>query len=254
MKSTDHNLNNPLRIGNIDLAREAESWQLPNVLFVTQEFYDLIKIKDPLTIYKITDSKDQRMYYGDHRIDVEKIGIKYLIGPSKKYGEYILYMNKIYDHNDHLIEIARYDDPQKAINAMILCNNAGNHTATDIKIYNAIISFIDEDISLHDLLISFLCIFGYKEDPRLQDVIETVISYNDNNSRNFSDLFRYEIVNYANTFDNPLYGLYSDFYNVIVKYDFFKDQKYHKGLESLDLSDVINDIISVVWSRFDGNR
>ena len=247
MKSTDHNLNNPLRIGTIDLMREVENWTLPNVSPVSQDFYDLLQTKDPNTIYIIKDSKDGRMYFGDHLILKNKTILNYVLGiDNTSNAKYVLYMNQIYNFQDNLIEIARFEDPQIAINTLNLYNNIGSHNSIEIKLYNLLIMYIDESISLHNLITSILCVFGYSNDPRLQQVIETAITYQQNNTKLFNELFIHVLGNYAKTSANELYKFYNDLYNIILKYNFFKDKKYHCSLENLDLSNIISEIINLM--------
>lgn len=255
MRSTDHNLNNPLQVDTIKIFREKESAKYPGVIFTNQYMYDLIQTKDPFTIYKIIDADDGRMYYGDTLIPKDKVKTQYLIGQSNVYGEYILYMNKIEDYTDNLIIIAVFDNAQKAVNAMIRFNNIGNHSKIHMDLYEALLSYIDKELSMHDLLISILTIFDHREDPRLQELIELITSYDIGNikSKNldlplsvktrFSDLENHK--------DNSLCKLYIEYYNIICKYDFFKSDKFNTTRDKIDLSDPINDIINVLWKDFD---
>lgn len=251
MKSTCHNLNNPLRIDTIEMFKKVDSTDFPNVLFINQYSYDLIQTKDPFTIYRITDAEDGRMYYGDTLIPKDKINCKYLVGPSNVPGEYILYMDKIDNYVDDLIIIATFDNPQKAINAMVRFNNIGNHTIIHKKIYDLLYNYIDNLISLHDLIISFISLFGYKDDPRLQKLIEIITMYDvsDNKSKN-KDLpmtVKDRLPFIVKEVNNPLMNYYIDYYNIILKYNFFKDDKFNVSKSKLNLSDVIKEIIHVMY-------
>lgn len=243
MKSTDQNLNNPLRIGDIDLLREAESWRNPTVQLITQEEYDLLQTKDPLTIYVIHGSNPHRMYLGDCMIHEDSRSCKYLVGMDESKA-YVLYMSIRDNGIDKIVPISRYKNPQDAIDAMNMCHNAGSHQKTNMVLFNSIAAFIDNHISVNDLVIGVLCIFGYERDPRLQNIIEVAISFGVKSSKlDIPVIFREELPSMGDRYENSLFDLYSDVYNIIVKYDFFKDERYHNSCDKLDLSSPIYDIM-----------
>lgn len=246
MKSTYQNLDNVMSIGNIDLQREVDSWKVPTVEKISQELYDLIQVKDPLKIYVISDSNDGRIYFGDHLIPKEQTSSKYVIGIDKVTNEYVLYMNLVDEHSDHLIPISRYSDPQDAFDAMNMCSNAGSHERINLALFTSICAFIDEYITIHDLILGIISLLGFKNDPRLQTVIEVSLSFGANqNKSDLPSIFKEELPFMQERYSNNLFKLYGMIYNVIVKYDFFKDKEYHRDVENIDLTKPIADIIYV---------
>lgn len=248
MNSTDHNINNPLCIDGIDLMQTAESWTTPSIKITTQEEYDRLRVHDPLTIYMIHEAKDKRVYLGDVLINHSHShnGIKYFVGIDDSSYEWILYINIIHGHSDRMIPLCRYKDPQMALNALSMYSNVGSHEKLEVSLYSAICAFLDKMIPLHDLIIGSLCLVGYKSDPRIQMIADVavsygVMSYNDD----LPQLFREDLPNMSSQFDNPLFDVYADLFNVFVKYNMFRDKKYHEGFDRLDLKNPIKDIIGV---------
>lgn len=250
MKSTDYNLNDPFAIDSIHLQRTLDSSHYPNIEHVDQNFYDLIQVKDPNTVYIINDSTDGRVYYGDILILKERNDVSYLIGTDKN-GNYVLYMNSVVGFNDKLIEICKYKDPQDAINSLNLFNNAGSHQPINLKIYSTIIPYIDNNISINDLILGIIVIFGFKNDPRFQYLIETsrqyILEVNGKIDKDLPPLWREELRHFKDRYPDSLFTYYSNIYDIMVKYNFFKDERYNLDInEHPDLSDVINDIIKVI--------
>lgn len=227
MNSTDHNLNNPMSVDLIDLPRLVDYWHLPSIEYCTMDAYRL-KEKDPYKIYVITDSEDGRYYYGKCLILREKNSCKYYIGEEyndDKHGiEYCLYMNSRKDNSDNLIKICKFDDPTSAIKTLSTFNKIGSHEAKYIEIYDLVTMYIDRNIGIHDFIISCLCAFGYREHPDLQKTIQMFISYG-GDSRNYDIpmLLREKIVQIADVGHMPVITLYSKIYNIICKYNYFKD-------------------------------
>lgn len=252
MKSTDHNLNNPTKVNVIELLREISSLSTPNIEIVSQKFYDLIQIKEPNTLYFINDSNPPRIYFGEILISNDKCEGKYFITTGNRINEYDLYLKEEIYGNDKLIKICKYDDPQKAIDALNLYNNIGSHDKISISLYNILINYIDKDISLNDLLLGIFTIFGFKEDPRLQELIQLTFTYeqNSNDKTDISPMLRCEIRNFRDKYPLSLYRIYSNLYDIIVKYYFFKDEKYHSDVNFINLSEIIKDIINVFFNNY----
>lgn len=235
-------LDNKMVIDQIDLYKLVGT---PEYISVTQEEYDLIQKKDPTAIYIISDTPG-RMYIGDNLLEKEKPKNTYLLGPSNQFGEYILYLNHPDDWVDHLLEISRYSNPQQAIDALNKFNRVGSHVDSALQTFNLIVCYIQSEITLHELLIGIISLFGYRDDIRLQQVIERATTYDvTRNSRDFSPLMREEIPSWKND-ENYLFTYYSDLYDVIVKHNHFKGREFHVDPEELNLSNVINDIIKVI--------
>lgn len=248
MKSTDHNINNPLKCICIDLLRTVESWDFPNTLKVTQEKYDLIQIHDPHTIYTITDSSDGRSYYGDALIINDNVSIKYYLGQNDK-NEYVIYVNQLAGTGNNnvqqLVPICAYNDPQTAIDALSKCNKTGSHIKRDLDIYNIIKSYIDKYISTHEFIISIIAAFNFKEDPRLQTLIEFAVGHNSHKcSREFPPFYADQLPRMRDYYPESLFVIYSNLYDLIVKYNFFKDKKYEDV--NVNLSKEITEIFKIM--------
>lgn len=249
MKSTDHNINNPLCIDGIDLMKTAEAWTTPNIQLITQEEYDMLRVHDPLTIYMIHEAIDKRMYLGDILIRNSPNGIKYLVGIDECSHEYTLYANIIQNYTDRIVPLCRYKDPQMAFDALNMYSNIGSHEKLEVSLYSTICAFLDKMIPLHDLIVGSMCLFGYNSDPRIQMLTDVAISYG---VKSYDDdlpqLFREDLPNMSSQYDNPLFDTYAKLFNVFVKYNMFRDKKYRKGFDELDLKDPIKDIIGVLIS------
>lgn len=247
MNSTDHNLNNPLLIDGIDLSREVSSWKSPTVELITQEMYDLLQVKDPLKIYVISDSNDARMYLGDARIPNDRASSKYFVGIDKNTREYLLYMNIPKGSFDMMVPISRYHDPKEAFDALSLYSNAGSHQNIELALYVTIAAFIDSLTNVNDVVIGIMSFLGYKNDPRLQHLIELALSYGAAHSKYDVSPELLDRLTSESSYGNPLFNIYLKIYKTLEKYNFFKDDKYHQGLDKLDLSKPIADIISSAW-------
>ena len=250
MKSTDHNLNNPLKTVDIELLRTVESYHMPNIEAVSQEEYDLIQIHDPNTIFYITNSKDGRFYIGDMLIIPDNTINKYYlnIDTNKKYVIYVDENAGKTFASQYLIPICSYDDPQVAINELTKFNKVGSHIDRDFDIYNIIASYINKDISTHEFIISIMIVFNYREDPRLQNVIQFCMGHNANRCMKEFPAFYSELLPIMR--DNQpktLFPLYSNLYDLIVKYNFFTDKKYSN--EDVNLSKEISDIYETMMFK-----
>lgn len=247
MESTDQNLNEPLRVGDIDLQKEVDSWRSAIVQVINQEVYDLMNYHDPLTIYVIHDAIDGRIYLGDHLIQKDSISSKYLVGIDNTNMQYVLYMNIVERHMDRLIPICRYNDPEAAFNAMLMATNAGSVDKIVLSLYSVIAAYIDGNVSIHDFIMGIISFGGYKNDPRLQMVIDIATNFGVHQCReDLPVIFKEELSELDDRYDNGMFSIYSNIYNTIVKYNFFKDDKYHNGFERLDLNQPITDIIKVL--------
>jgi len=243
-------IDNKMVVDQINL-KELQDIRYGGVIFITQEEYDLLQIKEPTTIYKITDAEDGRVYLGEHLIVKPSSSRKYLLGPANTRGEYIMYLNEVRNHQDCLLEIARYSDPQKAIDALNRFNRTGCHTDLALQTRNLLIGYIQKDLNIHDLLIGLIALFGYRDDIRLQQLIAATISLGTNKfDRDFSVTIRDTIAYWNGSSDDSLYKFYAKLYDVVVFYDHFKDRKFHReDPEDIDLAEVIDRMLRTVISR-----
>ena len=253
MKSTDNNINNPLKVDTLHLAREVESWQFMKVLYVTQKNYDTMNFYDPHTAYIIKDPGSTRVYYGSILVDNDSCSYignpRYVMGITSE-GEYAIFMNI----PSRLIQISRYADAQKAFEALKLLSNIGSYYEIDWRIYNLITKYIDKDITCNQLIISIMIeIYNIKDLPAFQTFIHTLTldgadkEYKDISRMLREDLDRWTSSEFQKTdpHNQQMYkmmSIYSGIYNIIVLYDFFKADKYHDPSGDIDLSPVINDI------------
>lgn len=251
MKSTDHNLNNPTSVDLITLQKTAESWQYPTIWNGTEEAYKLIQIKDPFTYYIIDDPsnnpmKRPRIYMGDHLIQICPDQVKYLIGVNK-HGDYEIYMDTVSYGCDHLIPIRTYHSPQQAITDITFFNNVGSHTDYAIRSYRVLLSYINREISLNDALIGILVAFGFKESVEIQEVIQTGITYGCNHvDVDLPVPYRDMLPVLRDHAKNFLVKKYSNLYDLMVKWNFFKDEKFKDAQSGIDLSEEIRDITDVM--------
>lgn len=211
---------------------------LPRLFFVTQEWYDLLQTKDPHTIYIILNAKDRRVYHGDILISVENQKPRYFlsISPSK---EYQIHINYHENYTDRLILISTYTDINTAIKDLTRFNNVGSHIKWATQAYRIIYLYIRKDISLQEFLIGMISLFGYRDHPMLQTLIEYSLSLGVDMRSNTPCM---ELVENLPHFKSRhfIFRMYSDLYDLVVLFNFFKDAKYHDFTKDIDLSDFID--------------
>ena len=249
MKSTDHNINNPLKVMNLNLLKTIERLSLPETVSLPQEVYDIMAIHEPNTAYIINDSEDGRMYIGDKLIMPIKNINKYFIGQDSS-GNYIIYINQYFNSHkltQSLIPICTYDDPQTAIDALSRFNKVGSHHKRDFKVYLMIRDYIDKLISTHDLIVGIMTIVNYDNDPRLQEILAYAVAHNVNKSmKEFPAFYADQIAILRDRCPDSLFPIYSNLYDLIVKYNFFNDRKYQSGDEDINLSEEISDVFKIL--------
>lgn len=256
MNSTDHNINNPFQKSCINLLKTVESWKMPTFVgYISQEEYDLIKIHDPNSIYAVNTDNGVVLYLGDIKIEAPEIKNKYYIGMNDN-KEYVVYMDQNSGTGDYftglqnLVPICTYADPQVAIDQLSKFNRVGSHNYRDISIYSLLKSYIDKEISTHELIISILVEFNFREDPRLQNLIEFAMSHNVHKCmKEFPAFYSGQIRVMKDNKPESLFVLYSNLYDLVVKYNFFKDKKYQELSDDLNLSTEINDIVKTVYFK-----
>ena len=257
MLSLDKNLNNPMKVDKLEVEPEYSSWKHPIVKRVSQTFYDLLKIKDPNTIYIITDSPNHLMYFGDHEIsDYDKNGIcrspEYVMGVDSKTQEYVIYLNAHENRSDHLVEIERYKSPDIALKKLSVYMNT---MGCDIRanIYKILKSYIRRDhhngvklISTNQCIIGIISLYYPQESmyPLLRAI----------GTKPTIDDFNYEIpVDIINWIKNlrldsaycNLKTIYINLYVLFRYLNFFVDVKYSIDIDKLDLNDEINKIQNI---------
>lgn len=261
MRSTDHNLNNPMSVDQIILEYTASALKMMNAVHIDRSLYDQITTKDPHTMYIVHDNGEDLVYLGDNRIpDSCMSWPTYLIAPTYD-NEWAVCSNlkSSWTAHDEIVEICRYKDLDKAADAVRLYIRAG-HEDIEISIYRMLISYIKKDIGINDLIINIIGLHGFNNSPKLQELIQTAYSYGvmenqiDPQSKNrgygkyqmdLPVLLRNEIGRLANAYPTSLYPYYSKLYDVIIKYCFFKGTEYQTDPDNANLRDVISDIREV---------
>ena len=250
MKSTDNNLYNHLKVTEIDIRNTIDAFPNSKIFRCDKDYYDAMQQHDPRTTY-IVKFKDgvTRCFIGDMPIEKVSRRPKYVMSITDN-CEYQIFINladtKSYDSQSILIPLVRYDDPQKAINALHAYRKVGSSEKISLEIFIALGSYISKENGINELLINLIGNLGYRDDPRLQYLNELAVTYGvESSTRDLSPTYRTMLHNIANKKADTLVPLYSAFYDVIVKYDFFKGKKYslaRREVEELDLSEEVNDI------------
>ena len=235
----------------IDLLTYLDTLEFPNTTHVTQQEFDLITMRDPKMIYIIVDAKDNRVYEGDSLIIYGASSNGYFMNISHDISEYIIWQNIRHNHQDRLIEICRFKDPQLAIDTLAHFNRTSSHHNMSLKLYKILLSYIDEKILINELLIGIMSIIGYREDPRLQELIGQLISQGVMGSRNSVRALPPFILEHLDRFthhsNNHLYKLYLDLYNIIVMFGHFTDDRFKT--DKPNLSKVIDQIYNVIQNQ-----
>ena len=239
-------LENPMHVDQIDIAKQL-SKNLPSIHMVTEEEYTLIQIPDPNHIYVITDSEDRKIYLGEVLIMNNRPKRLYLIGSSNSFGEYTMYLNITRGFENELIEIAKYYNAQDAIEALNVFNRVGGHDQLTLQTHTIICQYIQKELSLNDMLIGIISIFGYKDDLRLQEVImSTKMLGAHHYKETLPVLLIEEVVNWKYS-PSPLYVAYSLLYDLVVRKEFFKSKEFRfKEIEDLNLSEVIEEVFVIM--------
>ena len=197
------------------------NWRLEPL---TQEEYDLLQKKDPITLYITTDTR--RAYNGDIELPLGNPYGQYFVQGVKSHpGEYSV--NLCIDELFFLVEIERWPNAEAAIRAMDCYNRLGSHMGLDSLRAGLIFSYIDKTLSLHEMIVGLLSLQGYRDDIRLQEVIQlaTGAIYRANKTpEDFNSMFRDDLKTWK-MFRNPLFGYYAAIYDVVVLFNHFKEFK-----------------------------
>lgn len=253
MLSTDNNINNALRVTEIDLTRQWDAFSPNRVEYVTQEWYDLKQTHDMHTTYVITDGtkKRPRVYIGDILVTNDDTAPEYLMGIND-HNEYVIY-EYIKDYSvivPILIPIKRFDTAQAALDALAAYKRVGSPSQFALMVHNALASYIVKEAGIHETIVAIIAANGYREDPRLQQLNEKALAFGCRyKDRDIPFIMRQMLHNIANKNEITLWPFYSGIYDIFVMYDFFKDSKYTKVTpEELDLHEEIDRIIKVFSS------
>ena len=226
MKSSNFNLHSSLTGNEINLMHVIENAHAYDVCYITQDDYDRMTQYDETTTYIITNSREGRMYIGSREIPVSKNDHQYLLGFNPYTNKYILYLNSVEGYVDHNIPIREFNNPQDAIDTLIVFNHINDHDEIFLKIIKVLSQYIIGNVGLNQTLISMIAVLGYRDDGRLQDLNRLSIIYNDDQSaKDISSLHRMMLHNEKDKNINGLVSVYSDIYDLFVLFDFFKSYK-----------------------------
>ena len=246
--AANSNLINPMRTFQVDPSNTAID-SCFKIEFITQDLYDLMNYHDPQTKYIITNSSDGRVYHGDIMVPKEKANAQYLLSINRETGLYQIFSNCIYDNIDHLVLIEDYNNPDDAISALTRYQNIGSGDEIASGIYIIINEYIKGNININNTIIGILNIFGFKEDPRLQQLHEANILYNKYSSsdKRISSQYHHILPQLATTHPNSLFNIYYSIYNIFEKYNFFMSDKYQ--YDNIDLHIEIHEIINILYNK-----
>lgn len=209
MFSSDNNIQNHLAKGEIELLRELDLSNNVPMHRCDKKEYDLIQTKDPNIIY-ITNKgiflgESEITSFSNHQI--KENGLRYYLTFDGRnyiiFYKYIFKFNtwdKLYEEEkvtwaSELIEINRFDDPDKAIRVLNILNKIGHHDAKSLNLYELINDFLNKDIFINDFAIGVISEVKGNEDPRLQEIINLATAYGANDARqDLSKVFKTELV------------------------------------------------------------
>ena len=238
---------NDMAVDQLILNRET-----PRILSVTQEWYDLLHIKDPYTIYVITDAKDRRVYHGDVLVVDENKKPVYFLTITE--DEYQIYVNYRENYIDRLIHVGTYTDVNVALEDLARYNKIGSHTKWATQAHHITCLYIKKEISLQEFLIGMFSVFEYKDHPMVQALIAYAISMGVNMQSNepcmelVEDLPHFKARHF-------IFKMYSDLYDLLVLYNFFKGAKYNVKIKDLDITDFINKLPAIfLTNRLDSEN
>ena len=140
---------------------------------LTNNEYQLIQSKDPYTIYVITDR--DTMYYGDTLIERDFYRLTYVMGIDSETNEYIIFKNLSDGKGaDYFCEVRRYSDVNKAINDLRMSTIGQQHKVYYGKWTSLLHLYINNELTLHNLLIGIISSVGYDNDPLFQHIVQKV--------------------------------------------------------------------------------
>lgn len=244
--STDHNLNDPNRVIQLNLGMEDPFSECTKVVNLRKEEYTLTKIKDPNTIYVITDSDKNEIYKGDLLISSDEPKRQYFISNGDNIGEYVLYLNEPTSNYDRLIPICRYKDPDAAIQQLHKLNHIGSHTKIDYQLYLLLVRYIKKEISLHEWIMATMTIFGHGKKSQFQELIQIIDSFHIISLTENPDSTKVAMLG-LRRLPNKLCHYYADLYDLMNgQFNYFRGRKYRKDPDTLNLSSEILCIINVM--------
>lgn len=181
--------------------------------------YVMMSRHDEKTLYLIMD-KDGRAFMGDIEItNVYRAG-HYVLGYDAETKQYILFQNIRSNWHDHLVEICCFESADAGIKALDTYNKGLGVDKLKQDIFMAINTYVRGLANLHQTIIQLISAAGFQDDPRLQEVILFChINGSDHTNKDIPDRVRASLHNLARSRPETLYPMYSNLYDVFVKYD-----------------------------------
>lgn len=206
--------------------------------------------------YDLQDWNDT-YHFGNVPVDILNRRSRYLVTYDEGFNDWIIVNERRLDKNAdsergpltvRITPIARYKDPNDAINAMKAFNKVGYHTRNPFFLRQTIISYLDKEIGLNESILGIMSIFGLNKHPEFQRLTTEAVAYGIKNGD--PDLlvgYMTKIHQYKDRYPDSLFRLYSDMYDVFVKFNFFKDKKYHpEDLEEVDLENECRTFLTLI--------
>ena len=249
MKSTNFNLNASMTQKEINAFSIIENNPALEVAIVTQDEYDVMQYHDEHTVYVIKDD-EPRMYMGSKKIPVNKNDTQYLVGYDPSSLTYILYVNQVAGYKDNIIPIAEFKTAQEALRALSAYSTIGTHARSDIKILTVLDDYLQQITGMNTTIISMISSMGYRDDARLQYLNELSIIFGDDlMGTDISPLHRESLYAISQQHPESLAPLYSEIYDVFVKYNFFNKYEHVDDLGKDLIKNVLSDINSA-YSKY----
>lgn len=241
-------LNHPSQVIQIDLDMMNAN-KIKATVHMTQQEYDLLQQRCPVTLYIITDTG--RLYIGDDMIHREEVTRSYLMTNARgSIGEeYEIILNEGQGFQNRLTPIGTFKDAQTALNHMNRLNRVGSHQDWALSTYAVTLVYIERSMSLHDLLIGIISLFGWRDDTRLQELIDAANFYS--KSHRSMDSLAIRLVEELPGFrkhSNPLFGFYANLYDLIVvtNDNFIRAKKEIDRVPEPDLTEYVQAVANIV--------
>lgn len=175
MLHTNYNIDSPFKID-----QQLMSDKVKGIYYVSKAEYELIKDKDPLAYYVIIDTG--KIYKGSNLNPepsiVSSLKNKYFMTISDDCKEFLICI-AFTDINGQsfIIEIERYNNEADAFHALKRYNFVSSHKEVPNNIYTLLNQFEEKNISFLDLIYGIISCFGYKNDPRFNQLINAINYY-----------------------------------------------------------------------------
>lgn len=258
MKEAQNNLENVLSISQLDINADTSDGAKYQRR-VTQYEYDQMQFHDPNCLYYIKDGL--KVYLGDYELP----DISDIIGQPKCFmtfdterREYIVCKSLHVPHGrDVGIVVNRWNDPQKALDDMMVILHTSDKTVASIRLHEILVNYIKNVYGIETALLNILGAISKdgQNGHAVQHMtlkLQSLGLNEENNSRDLDDM-AYNILKTeaAKNPDAKVVRHFLGLYSIFHKYNLFRDKKYNvPNPEDLNLSNEINDLLSYHVSMF----